>query len=134
MTEALQPYSSSVLALGVLGLLYVAQLAIADISGILRKHTPGTPVAGNHDDFLFRAVRAHANTTESIGAVILIAGFAILRGGDPAWVNGAVWLVLACRAAHTLSYYLDLRPLRTVAFAVGIVALVALFALGLQAP
>ena len=134
MTEALQPYSSSVVALGLLGLLYVAQLVIADVSGILRKHTPGAPVVGSHDDFLFRAVRAHANTTESIGAVILIAGFAVLRGGDPAWVNGAVWLVLFCRAAHTLSYYLDLRPIRSVAFAVGIVALVALFSVGLQGP
>ena len=132
MTEALQSYGSSVLALGLLGLLYVVQLLVADVSGILRKHTPGTPVVGDHDDFLFRASRAHANTTESIGAVILIAGFAVLRGGDPAWVNGAVWLVLLSRAAHTLFYYLDLRPARSVAFALGMVALVALFAVGLR--
>ena len=132
MTEARQPYSSSIVALGLLGLLYVAQLLVADLIGILRRHTPGTPVVGNHDDFLFRATRAHANTTESIGAVILIAGFAVIRGGDPAWVNGAVWVVLLSRAAHTFSYYLDFRPVRSVAFAVGIAALFSLFARGLR--
>lgn len=134
MSESIQPYSSAIVALGLLGLLYVAQLLVADLIGIRRKHTPGTPVAGDHDDLLFRAVRAHANTTESIGAVVLIAGFAVLRGGDPAWVNGAVWLVLLSRAAHTLSYYLDLRRTRSIAFAAGIAALVALFVTGLRGP
>ncbi len=134
MPEFLQPHGSAILALGWLGALYLAQLLAADVVGIRRGHTPGSPIAGGHDDLLFRAARAHANTTESIGAVILIAAFAMLRGGDPAWVSGGLWLFLACRVAHTLFYYLDWRLPRSAAFVTGVLALVALFLVGLRGP
>ena len=87
MSELIAPYSSSVLALGLLGFLYLVQLLVADLVAIRRGHVPGTPVSGGHEDLLFRATRAHANTTESIGAVILLSAFAILVRADPAWVN-----------------------------------------------
>lgn len=133
MPEPFAAYDSAVLALGLLGLLYVVQLVVADVVGIRRRHTPGTPVAGGHEDLLFRVNRAHANTTESIGAVVLIAGFAMLRGGDAALVNGGAWTLLACRGVHTLAYYLDLRPLRSIAFGLGLVSLLVVFMAGLRA-
>lgn len=133
MPEFLAPYDGAILALGLFGILYLGQLIAADVIGILAKHTPGTPVTGGHDDLLFRASRAHANTSESVGALILIAAFAILRGAEPAHVNGAVWFVLACRVGHTAAYYLDLRIVRSIVFALGLVGLVALFLAGLRA-
>ena len=126
-------YAPSVLALGLFGLLYLVQLVVADVTGVRRRHVPGTPVSGAHDDFLFRATRAHANTTESVGAVILIAGFAILSGGAPAWVNGSLWTFLGCRVVHTLAYYLDLRAVRSIAFVLALFALGFLFVAGVRA-
>jgi len=133
MSESIAPYASAMLALGVFGLLYLAQLLVADLVAIRRKHTPGIPVSGGHEDPLFRATRAHANTTESVGAVILIAAFAIARGGSPGWVNGALWSFVVFRLAHMLAYYFDLRAVRGVAFALAIAALLTLFIVGAQA-
>ena len=62
MTEALVPYQPAVLALGLFGFLYLAQLLVADVVGLSRRHTPGMPIDSGHDDLLFRAARAHANT------------------------------------------------------------------------
>ena len=131
MTELVGPYAPSVLALGLYGFLSLVQLVVADLVGIRRGHTPGTGVPADHDDLLFRATRAHANTTESIGAVILIGAFAILAGGAPAWVNGALWAFLALRVVHMAAYYGNLRALRSIAFALGLTALVVVFAAGL---
>jgi uncharacterized MAPEG superfamily protein len=131
--EALLPYHPAILALGMFGFLYLVQLLVADITGITRSHTPGTPVEGGHDDFLFRAARAHANSAESVGAVILISGFAIAYGGSPAVVNNGMWAFLAFRIVHMLAYYLDVRILRSVAFALGTVALLVVFGAGVRA-
>jgi uncharacterized MAPEG superfamily protein len=109
------------------------QLLVADVIGIRRQHTPGTAVRDDHTDALFRATRAHANTTESIGALILIAGFAIAAGGDPAWVNGALWAFLLLRIVHAFAYYFDLRLLRSIAFAFGMGALFVPFGAGMRA-
>ncbi|MCG8592537.1 MAG: MAPEG family protein [Proteobacteria bacterium] len=130
MPETLLPYASSILALGLLGLLYLIQLGVADVVSVRRGHTPGTPIDGGHGDFLFRAARTHANTTESVGAVILVSGFAVLAGGEPAWVNGALWTYLGLRVAYTLAYYLDLRAIRSVAFGLGMLALLVVFGAG----
>ena len=133
MSELIAPYSSSVLALGLLGFLYLVQLLVADLVAIRRGHVPGTPVSGGHEDLLFRATRAHANTTESIGAVILLSAFAILVRADPAWVNFSLGAFLGLRLLHMLAYYLDWRVLRSVAFALGFGALCVVFVVALQA-
>ena len=133
MPEALVPYQPAVLALGMFGFLYLAQLLVADFTGIARRHTPGTAVEGGHDDFLFRAARAHANTSESVGALILIAGFAITCGGAPAIVNNGLWAFFAFRLVHMLAYYLDVRILRSVAFGLGMLALLVVFGAGVRA-
>lgn len=133
MPDFLAPYSSVVSALGVFGCLYLIQLVIADAVAIRSGHTPGTPVSGAHDDPLFRATRAHANTTESVGAAILIASFAVLSGADPSWTTMAVWTFVGARVVHMLAYYFDQRLLRSAAFGFATTALFVLFGMGLWA-
>ena len=132
MSDALAPYGSALLALGGIGLLQLLQLLVADVAGIRAGHTPGTPIPASHDDFLFRAARAHANSVESIGALILIAAFAIGRGADPSGVAICAWTLLGLRVAHGLAYYLDWRTPRSIAFALYAVALLALFVVGVR--
>jgi len=132
--EALVPYHPAILALGGYGFLVLLQLLVADVTAISRRHTPGTAVEGGHEDFLFRATRAHANTSESVGAVILIAGFAIACGGAPALVNNGLWAFFAFRVVHMLAYYLDVRRLRSVAFALGMLALLVVLGAGVRTP
>jgi uncharacterized MAPEG superfamily protein len=133
MTLELAAYRPAILAFGVMGALYLLQLLVADVVGIRRKHTPGAPVTAGHDDLHFRTVRAHANTSESIAAFVLLGLFAIGVGATPSWVNGLLWTFVAARAAHMAMYYLDVRIFRSVAFGLGVVALGLLFGLGLRA-
>ena len=87
----------------------------------------------DHDDLLFRASRAHANTTESVGAVILIAFFAIATGASPGVSNSLLAGFVACRVVHMVAYYSDLRVLRSVAFGLGVLALLGLLGAGVAA-
>jgi len=132
MSETLLPYSGAVLALGVYGALYLVQLLVADVIGIRRGHTPGVEVKGGHEDLHFRATRAHANTTESAAAVVMIAGFAIAVAVAPETVSTLLWVYLASRVVHMLAYYCDIKLLRSIAFAVGVTVLFLLFGLGLR--
>ncbi len=129
--ESISNYSSSVLALGGFGLLYFAQLLILDVAGLRAKHEPGSVIDGGHDDFLFRANRAHANTTESVGILILFALFAILGGADPTWTARALWAYVVARSLHAICYYLNIKALRSVAFALSLAALGSLFGIGI---
>ncbi len=133
MQEYFFDYSPAIFGLGVFGVLYLAQLLVADFVAISRRHTPGTSVAQDHDDFLFRVTRAHANTSESVGAFILIVGFASMAGGSPNWVNALVWAFVACRTVHTAAYYLDQRFWRSGAFGAGMLCLFLLFTVGARA-
>ncbi len=131
MSEWLLPYQIVVGALGATAALLLVQILVVDVAGIRARHTPGTPVAPDHGLFLFRAVRAHANTNESIAAFVLLALFGILRGADAVWLGVLAWIYVGGRAAHMLCYYADLRLLRSAAFAVALLALLAMLAVGL---
>lgn len=131
MPDWLLPYQPSVLVLGAYGFLSLLQLLVADVVAIRRSHEPGTAVTGGHDDFLFRATRAHGNTNETLASVALIAGFSIAVGAAPAFVNGGLGAFLGFRLLHMTAYYLDLRLLRSVAFGLGLVAVLVVFAAGL---
>ena len=133
MSEWLAPYESAIAALGGLGFVHVVQILVADVVALRRGHTPGTAADGGHEDLLFRASRAHANTNESIAAVILIAGFAIARGADPGAVSLCCWAILGLRIAHGACYYANWQAPRSISFALGIVALIALFGAGVRA-
>ncbi|NKB99901.1 MAG: hypothetical protein GKR90_15575 [Pseudomonadales bacterium] len=66
-------YSASIYAIGATAALMLIQLLVADVLGIIRKHTPGTSVQSGHSDPLFRVTRTVANTNESIG--IFVCGY-----------------------------------------------------------
>ena len=127
MDAHLAPYAASLAGLVGMGGLYLLQAIIADVVGIRAGHVPGMPVASGHDDLLFRATRAQANTNESLPALILLNLSAVLLGASPRWTNGLVVVFVAARLAHMLAYYADLRTPRSAAFAVGFACLVGLF-------
>ena len=116
-----------------LAFLILLQFVVVDVSLIRARHVPGMPVAGGHDSFLFRAVRAYGNTTENLGQFLLLIGCALLLGTDPRWTAIAAWTFVAGRAGHMLCYYADWRTLRSVAFGIGALAVLGLFVLSVMA-
>lgn len=130
MQDWLLPYGTTIAALGAMGGLLLVQLIVLDVAGIRAGHMPGSAVTGGHDDFLFRATRAHANTNESIAAFVLLALFGIFRHAAPGWLNACAVAYVVGRAAHMLCYYADLRLLRSGAFAVAFLALAAMSVVG----
>ncbi len=126
MPDAILPYAPVAGALVAMGVLCLVQALVADVAGMRAGHIPGTPITGGHDDFLFRATRAQANTNEGLGTFIVLALSAVALGASPAWTNGLVWVFVAARLGHMLTYYMDLRPARSGCFAIGLVALIGL--------
>ncbi len=130
---ALGAYESTILSLGVLATLLLVQLLIADVLGIVRGHTPGTPVAASHDDLLFRATRTVANTNESIAIFIVLVLFNILSGGDPSWTAYLAWTYVGARGLYAICYYSNLQIPRSVVFGASLIALLGLLINGFLA-
>lgn len=122
----LAPYAPTVFAMLATAALFLVQLLVLDLAGIKARHVPGTPVQADHASFLFRASRTHANTNESVAAFILLTVVAIFTSASPTWTNACAWLYVGGRLGHMLCYYADLRAARSVAFAVGLIALLSL--------
>lgn len=133
MPEFLVPYRSALAAWLALGTAYLVQALVADVAAIRARHTPGMPVTGGHDDFLFRATRAQANTNENLAAFVVLSLASILLGANPWWTSGFTWTFVAGRLGHMLAYYADLRILRSAAFGVGFIGLVGLVVVGIAA-
>ncbi|ASP38557.1 hypothetical protein CHH28_07660 [Bacterioplanes sanyensis] len=129
----LDPYQTTVLMLGLSGLLFFIQLMVADVVGILSGHTPGALVEQNHQRLLFRASRVIANSNESIGIFILFVLFGFLTSAAPEWMNRGAVVYFVGRLGHMGCYYLNLAIARSIAFAVSCVGLVILFAAGMYA-
>ena len=129
--ELLLPYKTTLLVAGLAGVLLFIQILIADLTAIKQKHTPGYPIAPNHQDFLFRAARAHANTNESIAIFCLFAFFAVLSSAEPALLNGSAVLYFAGRLGHMFAYYAQVSLVRSVAFGVSLAGLAGMFVAGL---
>ncbi|HYC57458.1 MAG TPA: MAPEG family protein [Candidatus Binatia bacterium] len=127
MQEWLVPYTPSIWAAGTTAMLLIAQIVVLDVAGIRAGHVPGAGVVADHGNFFFRAVRAHANTNESIAAFILVLAFAVLTAATPRWVNGLAWMYVLARTAHMLCYYADARIPRSICFVAGTLAIVGLF-------
>ncbi len=130
MDTFLNDYTPAILSLGVIGGLLLIQLLIADVLGIIKGHTPGTSIEDDHDSILFRAVRAHANTNESIAIFIILLLFAMVLSADPKWINNLCIAYVAARIGHMCCYYADLRILRSVFFVVSLVTLIGIFLVG----
>lgn len=133
MSALVAPYLPALAASVLLALLILVQFVVLDVSQIRARHVPGTPVTGGHDQFLFRASRAHANTNENLGLYLLLLVCAILLGASPAATGAAAWAFVAARAGHMAFYYADWRTARSVAFGIGSLAQVALLVLCLIA-
>jgi uncharacterized MAPEG superfamily protein len=131
MQAWLLPYAPTVLAMGVNAALFLVQILVVDFAGIKARHVPGTPVPADHGSFLFRAVRAHANTNESLAGFVLLALFGMLSGAPALAFNLVAWTYVLGRAGHMACYYADLRTARSMFFGVGLAALLVMLALGL---
>lgn len=126
MSELFATYHLTSYSWGALTLLLVTQITIADIIGIKAKHPPGTPVAANHDNPLFRATRAVANTNESIAVYLLAILFCISQGANPTITGMLSWAYVIGRVAYALCYYLNQQTMRSVCFGFSFLALLAL--------
>ncbi len=132
MPDWLQPYTTSLIVLALSGLLLCMQLLVLDLAGIRAGHRPGQPVAGDAQNFLFRAYRAHANTNESFGAFIALALAGLLSGASPAGLNLLCGLWLLGRIGHMLFYYLGWARSRSLAFGLALGALFGMAAVVLH--
>lgn len=129
----IEAYHATVLAMGAAGGLLLLQMVVLDVAGMKARHPPGVPVPPDPRNFLFRATRAHANTNESIAAFALLALSGILSSASPAWLNGLAWTYVLARVGHMLFYYANQGLLRSSAFAIGLIALIGMFAVSLMA-
>jgi uncharacterized MAPEG superfamily protein len=126
MAEFLVPYGPALAAYVSVGALCLTQAMVANVAAMRARHVPGMPVTGGHDDFLFRATRAHGNTNENLAVFVVLGLAAILLGAGPWWTNRFAWGFVLARLAHMLAYYADLRLVRNASFAVGFACLVGL--------
>ncbi len=126
MSELAITYSSVLTGWVVIALMYIAQALVADLTAMRMKHTPGMPVESGHDDPLFRTTRAQANTNENLPLFVLVTGAAMLLGNSAGMTANCTWAFVAGRAIHMLAYYADLRPIRSVGFVIGFVAMTVL--------
>jgi len=128
MADFLVPYASTLAACVALSALILVQVLVADVAGMRAKHVPGMPVTDGHRSFFFRAVRAHANTTENLGVFVLLVLAALALGARAGWTGALVWAFVAARALHMACYYADWRLARSVAFGAGLLAQFGLLA------
>lgn len=68
--------------------MFLLQLLLGDVAGVLSKHPSGTPVETDHNRLLFGAHRAHAYTNERVSAFIAFALFALAFSASADWLNG----------------------------------------------
>ena len=126
MQAFLVPYGSTLTAYVCLAGLYLVQALVADVVAIRAGHVPGMPVTSGHDQLLFRATRAQANTNENMSIFTVLSLAALLLGASPGWTNGLASTFVLSRLVHMLAYYADLRTLRSASFGVSLVALLGL--------
>jgi uncharacterized MAPEG superfamily protein len=133
MQQWLTPYVPTIFAMAATAALLLVQLLVVDLASIRARHVPGTPVDPNHNKFLFRATRAHANTNESIAGFVLLALFGVLSAASAGWLNALSWVYVLARLAHMLCYYTDVQLPRSVSFGIGLAALFGMLMVGLSA-
>ena len=113
--------------------LMFCQLLIADFIGIRSKHLPGAQVPADHDNLLFRATRAVANSNESIAIFLLAVLFCMLAGASASLTAYAAWGFVVARFFYAICYYSDLRLPRSILFGLSLIAIAVLLILGFSA-
>ena len=127
---ALAPYEGTFTALGGLATLMLVQLLVADVIGILRKHTPGTAIPNDHSDVHFRANRALQNLNESALIPILVIALGLYRQVDAVVLASLTWGYVGARATYAVCYYANWQKLRSATFAVSLIFILCLLVLG----
>lgn len=122
----METYGWTLVASGALATLYVIQIIIGDLAIDAAKHTPGTPVPGGHNSWLFRATRAPANSLENMPPFWVLAAVAIGVSASPAWTNALSLAFCLCRLVHMLAYYADVRVVRGYSWMAGLALMLAL--------
>lgn len=130
--ELVTQYGTSILVLGLSGMLFFIQLLVADITGIKQGHTPGMTVTAGHESFLFRSNRAFANSNETVGIFVLFILFAIFSSANPVWVNSLSLMYLFGRIGHMIFYYANFQLMRSVSFVVSAIGLIGIFFSGIM--
>ncbi len=133
MENLLTAYMPTIATFAIIGGMLLVQLVVADVIGIVQKHVPGTPIPADHSRVLFRAHRAHANTNESIAAFIALTLFALAVTATPYWLNTLSLLYIACRLGHMMCYYANLQTMRSIFFAVSLLALFGILGISIAA-
>ncbi len=128
---SLEAYAGAVSSLAVLAALMIVQLLVADVTGIRRRHVPGTPVTPDHADALFRVTRTLANTNESIAIFIVLLLYCMLGGASPVWTAWGAWAYVICRMLYAFCYYANLPTYRSISFGLSLLALLAMLITGL---
>ena len=126
----IEPYTAVILITGLVASLIVIQITIVDVLSLATKHTPGFPVPADHNNPLFRANRALANTNESIALFLLVVVFGIGAGADPKWLTIFAWVYFAGRVGHMICYYADFKLIRSTSFSVALVCLLGMLVVG----
>lgn len=126
-----EAYKITILISGLTGLLLLIQIIIADILAIKTKHTPGYPISPNHNNFLFRAARAHNNTNESIAIFALFTLFGILSESNPSYLNAFSVVYFVSRFMHMICYYANFKLARSISFPLSLAGLMGMFISGL---
>ena len=130
--EYLELYKTTVLIVGVVGFLMLIQLLVVDVVGMMAKHPPGHSIEANHDDLLFRVVRAQANTNESVAIYILLVLFGMLCGANSYWLAVFSALYAAGRLGHMICYYANIKMARSAAFGLALVGLLGMLVVGVM--
>jgi len=129
--EIFDPYKITILVSGLTGLMMLIQILIADVAAIKEQHTPGYPVNPDHNKFLFRAARAHANTNESIAIFVLFALFGVLSASNAFYLNIFSVIYIVSRIAHMCFYYGNVKLARSISFPLSLIGLIGMFITGL---
>lgn len=129
--DFIEPYRTTVLVMGLTGLMLFIQLLVADVIGLKAGKTPGYSVDADHNSLIFRASRAFSNTNESVSIFILFACFALFSSANPDWLNTSALIYLSGRIAHSAFYYTNIQLCRSIAFGISLIGLVGMFVAGL---
>jgi len=123
-------FETTILMIGLVGLLQFTQLLVADVSAIKSKKIPGFPTKPDHNSFVFSSERAFLNTSESVTIFLMFACFSILSSADPGWLNSLSVIYALSRLFHMFFYYFGIQLARSAVFAISLLALAGMFIVG----
>ncbi len=131
--ELLAPYKNIIFIFGIVGIISLFQLIIADLCALKLKHTPGYPIKPDHNSLLFRTARTHSNTNESIAVFVIFSLFGIFSAADAEWLFNFALVFLVGRLLHMVFYYANVQLARSAAFVLVLIGLLGMFIVSILA-